>query len=389
MSIDDFTLADARDMFAAMVDWLGQQQVTDPQSEHDGAIYFTIEDRYCNRDTACAAAVFMRQARLTGDPGWSRQAAPARDAVLRMQLPNGGLPEMRGREQSDGGSLVNTGVAADNLLRAYALGLPFGDVDLLALRRMADFTLTLEWQSGAFYHDTNHVKAFDNHKGDRWGDEGSQLDCQNTTALAAMTLLRLADFLERQGGAVRSDWRAAAARAVEHLLAGQLPNGHWPYWIGADWTDIGHHAMVLHHLAEAAAFPPHDRDPRIRHALVQGGRWLVDNGLLQTKLGTKINWRREQSACVYFTHDFFLTAGALGRLGTVDLPGRQEWHHEALELLRYVRTDLWDNPEYEREGPLLLTEAGLRAGYAWFGQSMGWCLYMLDDLIEQLGGWEQ
>ena len=63
-------------------------------------------------------------------------------------------------------------------------------------------------------------------------------------------------------------------------------------------------------------------------------------------------------------------------------------YQRSLEVLRYVRTDLWDNPRRDTEGPFRLTEAGIRVGYAWFGQSMGWAAYMLDDLIEQMGWWK-
>ena len=44
----------------------------------------------------------------------------------------------------------------------------------------------------------------------------------------------------------------------------------------------------------------------------------------------------------------------------------------SLELMRYVYTDLWNNPEYKSEGPLRLTEAVLQSatpgsGNPWAG----------------------
>jgi hypothetical protein len=261
--------------------------------------------------------------------------------------------------------------------------------DLRALERMADFVMTLEWRPGAFYHDTNHLGEFRHHQTGEllWGKEGSKRDCQNTTALAAMMLLRVFHFLDENRGQPRQEWLEAAARAVRHLLDGQTPEGHWPYYFGADWLDVGHHAMSMFYLAGAAEFAPHYGNASVRDALVRGGRWLVDVGLLQTKKGTKIDWAISQSACTYFTNEYFCTAAPLARLAGIDPENRAFWRHEALELLRYVRTDLWNNPNREAEGPFKLTEAGIRIGYAWFGQSMGWSVYQLDDLIEQTGWW--
>ena len=84
-------------MYHGMAEWLGRQQVRDREGKNGGSVYFPTEDRYCNRDTACAAAVFMRMATLTGDPGWCDQANAARDHVLAVQGANGGFPELRGQ----------------------------------------------------------------------------------------------------------------------------------------------------------------------------------------------------------------------------------------------------------------------------------------------------
>ena len=387
---DSFGKDEVLGMFDEMVVWLAEQQILDEGHPHYRGIYFRTEDRYCNRDTACAARAFMRQFLVTGDEKWKEKASLARDYVLDVQEENGGYPEMRGRAKSDGGSTVNTSVIAANLIRAWQLGLESGERELEALSRMADFELALEWRPGAFYHDTNHVGAYRHHETDEplWGDEGSRRDCQNTNALAAMMFHRIFSFLEERGGEPESAWLEAAARAVRHLLDGQDRNGHWPYYIDADWLDAGHHGMCLLHLAEAAEFPPHRGNPEIEGALTRAGRWLVEEGLLQTKRGTKVNWAVSRSACLYFTVEYFLVATPLARLSNVDPERRAVWRHEALELLRYVWTDLWDNANREAEGPFRLTEAGIRLGYAWFGQSMGWAAYQLEDLIDQLGWWD-
>ena len=374
-------------MYREMAEWLGRQQVR--EGEKVGSVYFPTEDRYCNRDTACAAAVFMRMDGLTGESAWREQADAAREHVLAVQGANGGYPELRGQEHSDEGSAVNTSVIATNLIRSYGAGLACDPRDLDAIARMADFVLTLEWQRGAFYHDTNHTAAFRGPKGDlMWGDEGSQRDCHNTTALSAAMLRRIAGFLEAHGRAPDPLWREAAGRAVEHLLAGQNADGHWPYWAGATWYDVGHHGMCMHHLAEALETADASEREAAIAAIVRGAEWLLDYGLLPGRKGTKIDWAMEHSACVYFTHGYFAVAAPLARLAALDPDSAPRWRREALELMRYVRTALWDNPSAEREGPFRLTEAGLCKGYAWFGQSMGWCLYLLDDLIEQLGWWQ-
>lgn len=380
---------DVRQMFAEMVEWLARQQVSDDASPYHGCIFYPTENRYCNRDTACAAAMFMRQYHVTGDVLWKDKAALARDYVLRAQRQNGGYPELRGMEDSDGGSAVNTSIIADNLIHACALGLDYGSRDVRALERMADFELGLEWKPGAFYHDTNHLKA-DPAEHKRWGDEGSKRDCQNTTALSAMMLQRIYHFLKENGVDTKEEWLSAAARGVRHLIECQAESGHWHYYAtGADWFDMNHHGMVMFHLAEVCEFPPHKDNRKAADALIRGGRWLVRQGLLHTEKGSKIDWAIQKSACLYFTWGFFVTSAPLCRLAKLDPESREFWQTEALELLRYVRTDLWHNPECEKEGPFRLTEAGMAPGYAWFGQSLGWCLYQLDDLINQMGWWDK
>ncbi|HCA48265.1 MAG TPA: hypothetical protein DEP45_13200 [Armatimonadetes bacterium] len=376
-------------MYDEMLSWLAAQQVGEGDAQHSGAIYFPSEDRFCNRDTACAAMLFAREARRSGDAAWLERASRARDYVLRVQKPNGGFPELRHREQSDEGSTVNTSIVADSLMKTHERGLDLGARDLDALARMADFELTLEWQPGAFYHDMNHLSTFVTPDGARrWGEEGSRLDCQNTTALAAMMLLRISDFLLARGREPRREWREASSRAVERVLAGQDPDGQWPYRMGGGGRDAGHHAMVILHLAQISQHPEHAGDERIRAALLRGGEWLLACPLLNTRAGTKIDWAISRSALTYFTTEYFFIAAALARLCGVDPEHADRWQHEALELLRYVRGTLWDNPKAETEGPFCLTEAGLTFGYAWFGQSMGWVLYHLEDLISQLGWWE-
>jgi len=380
-----FKSEDAVEMFDAMAKWLAANQVSQKDDPNRGAVYFPTEDRFCNRDTACMARIFMRQLTRTEDNSWREKAALARDYVLHAQKPIGGFPELRGREESDKASTVNTSIVAANLIKAYELGLDCGTRDLDALAKMADFVMTLEWKPGAFYHDTNHASAFK----DRWGDEGSHLDCQNTTALAAMILQRVYYFLETKGGNPKTTWLKAAGRAVEHLLEGQSDTGQWPYFFDAKWEDAGHHAMCIFYLAKAASFSAHADNPEVSNALQRGARWVIDKALLQTKLGTKINWARSRTACLYFTSEYFFIAAALALMSNLDAQNGDEHRHEALELMRYVRTDLWDNVNYETEGPFRLTEAGIKIGYAWFGQSMGWAAYQLDELIENMGWWEK
>ena len=64
----------------------------------------------------------MRWFARTGDSTWKQAAVAALDYVLRVQKPSGGYPELRGLEESDGGSTVNTGIIADNLIAAFKSG---------------------------------------------------------------------------------------------------------------------------------------------------------------------------------------------------------------------------------------------------------------------------
>jgi hypothetical protein len=144
----------------------------------------------------------------------------------------------------------------------------------------------------------------------------------------------------------------------------------------------------MQYLAEAAIYPPHNRNRSILSAQRRAALWLTRDPLLQTKRGTKINWAINTTACIYFTTEYFFIACPLTRVANMDPKDGDLWRHEALELMRYVRTDLWDNQNRDTEGPYRLTEAGIKIGYAWFGQSMGWCIYMLDELIEQMGWWK-
>jgi hypothetical protein len=203
-----------------------------------------------------------------------------------------------------------------------------------------------------------------------------------------MVLQRIYYFLKTRGGRPKTAWLDAAARAIAHLLQGQNKDGQWSYFFDATWKDAGHHAMCMLYLAEAASYPPHDRNRAILKALRRGARWMVDEALLQSKRGTKINWAVNKTACLYFTTEYFFIATPLARLAALDSKSGDEFRHEALELLRYVRTDLWDNGNCDTEGPYRLTEADIKIGYAWFGQSMGWSIYMLDELIEQMGWWK-
>ncbi len=390
-SIKEFGRKKAVGMFEEMVTWLSEHQVAKRGDPNRGAIYFPTEDRFCNRDTACMARAFMRQHLRTGDMAWRQKASLARDHVLSVQKPNGGYPELRGRKQSDDGSTVNTSLVAANLIKAYELGLDCQTRDLAALEKMADFELTLEWKPGAFYHDTNHRRTFKDQSGTiiHWGEEGSHRDCQNTTALASMMLQRIYYYLAKHGGKPKQVWLSAAGRAIKHLLAGQDRDGQWPYCVGDKWKDAGHHAMCMQYLVEAAAYPPHNRNRSILSALRRAAVWLSRDALLQTKKGTKINWAVNNTACLYFTAEYFFIASALTRFANMDDSKNGDiWRHEALELMRYVRTDLWNNAQRDNEGPFRLTEAGIKIGYAWFGQSMGWCVYTLDDLIEGMGWWK-
>lgn len=143
--------------------------------------------------------------------------------------------------------------------------------------------------------------------------------------------------------------------------------------------------MTLFHLAQASEFPPHNKNTMIKKSIIRGGKWLVKEGILHTEKGSKINWAMERSACVYFTLNYFIVSASLARIVNIDIKNRDFWKRESIELLRYVRTDLWYNTFKEKEGPFRLSEAGLVAGYSFFGQSLAWALYYFDDLITQMG----
>lgn len=366
--------ADIVAMFREMAEWLAVQQVQDPAHPHHGAVWFPTETRYDNRDTGCAALAYRRLHQMTGDDRYAAQAELARDYALRVQEEDGGYAELtRGNERMDEGSIVNTGMIADSLIRAYGAGLAWSDRDLEALARMADFALTLEWTPGGFYHDENHAY------------KKSRMDCQNTTALAAVALTHIHDFLAAAGYRTNPAWLEAVERALPRLLAGQEPTGQWPYRLDEldkYPCDMNHHGMMMVHLGDLYR---RFEQPELLDALRLGGEWIVEDCVLHTEHGSKHNWVFQKSACLYFTWGYFMTASALQQLAALDEAQANHWSHEARELLRYVRTDLWHNARYETEGPFKLTEGGWAPGYAWHGQSMGWCCYQMDHILCDLG----
>lgn len=357
----------------AMTTWLAGQQIQDSAHSYYRAIWYPSEQRYDNRDTGCAALAFWRRFLLTGEQRYRTQAHLAREYVLDVQEEDGGYAELtRNNARMDEGSTVNTGMIAVSLVRAFEAGLECTQRDLEALARMADYLLTLEWTPGGFYHDENHLY------------KKSKMDCQNTTALAATTLCHIRRLLLAHDYPINAAWEEAVLRAMERLLQGQDASGQWPYRLGMIDTypcDMNHHGMLM--LMQGELYRVY-QDQRLLDALVLGGRWLVEDAFLPTPHGTKHNWAFQQSACLYFTAGYFFTSSALAQLAALDEDRYEYWNHQARELLRYVRTDLWDNPRYETEGPFRLTEAGLAPGYAWHGQAMGWCTYLMDHLLADL-----
>jgi hypothetical protein len=358
----------------AMLTWLAGQQVQDAEHQYYRAIWYPSERRYDNRDTGCAALAFWRLFQKTGDEKFLHQAQLAKEYVLDVQEEDGGYAELtKDNARMDEGSTVNTGTIAMSLIRAFEAGFECTKRDLTALSRMADFLLTLEWIEGGFYHDENHLY------------KKSRMDCQNTTALAAASLCHIDRLLTAHNFPTKPVWKEAATRSIERLLQGQDASGQWPYRLGMIDTypcDMNHHGMLMLMVGELYRIFP---DPRLLDALTLGGQWLVEDAFLQTPHGTKHNWAFQRSACLYFTAGYFFTSSALAQLAVLDKSRHEFWNHHARELLRYVRTDLWDNPQYETEGPFRLTEAGLAPGYAWHGQAMGWCTYLMDHVLADLG----
>lgn len=353
-----------------MIHWLRGQQIQEVGHPHYGAIWYPTERRYDNRDTACSIPVFWRQYLATGEERYRQQADLARQYVLSVQEEDGGFAELTfDNKRMDEGSTVNTGMAMMALVRAFEAGYPCEQTDLAALSRMADFLLTLEWTPGGFYHDENHIL------------KNSGLDCQNTTALAAASLCLVTRFLSAQNYPLKAEWQNALERAIKRLLEGQDASGQWPYRLGMIERypcDMNHHGMLMLMVGELYR---QYRDERLLSALVLGGQWLVEDAFLQTAHGTKHNWAFQKSACLYFTAGYFHTASALMQLAELDTGHQSYWDHHARELLRYVRTDLWHNPKHSEEGPFRLTEAGMAPGYAWHGQAMGWCAYLMDHIL--------
>lgn len=383
ISCHDFGKKDLIEMYSKIAEWLLNNQITDSKSKYHGSIYYPSEKRYCNRDTACLASCFMRLYKNTSEKKWLEHADLARKNVLSLQLENGGFPELRNLEQSDDGSAVNTSIVADNLIKAYQLGLPYDKKDLISLSRMADFELCLEWKPGAFYHDTEHL-GIPRYKDRGWGKEGSKIDCHNTTALSAMMLQKIYYFLKENAFPVKQEWLNAASRAVKHLLSVLNEEKHWPYMDDCKWIDVNHHGMTMYYLLKASEYEPHCHDENVRQVLIESGKWLTEKGLLHTEKGSKPDWALQQSACIYFSWGYFVMGTPLACLGRIDPANKRYWHNEAMELMRYVKTSLWNNPKYKEEGPMKISEGGLTKGFAFFGQSLGWCLYQLDELINEI-----
>jgi hypothetical protein len=224
-----------------------------------------------------------------------------------VQEEDGGYAELgRDNRRIDEGSIVNTGIVSDALIRAYRAGLPFGERDINALERMADFELKLEWTPGGFYHDEGHIYR------------NSKIDCQNTTALAGMSLAHVYRFLKEEGRQPNEPWIEAARRTIPRLIEGQYPTGQWPYSIGNIKSfpcDMNHHGMVMLFIGELYRY---FGEKKLLDALIIGGKWLVEDAFLHTEHGTKHNWAFQKSACLYFTWGYFMTAAALAQLAALD-----------------------------------------------------------------------
>jgi hypothetical protein len=371
--IEVFDEAEIVSMYEAMQGWLAGQQVQDKSDPYFGAVWYPSERRYDNRDTGCAALAFWRMFQATGKQQYRAQANLARDYVLAIQEEDGGYAELTfDNKRIDEGSAVNTGMIALSLIRAYEAGFEWSERDIQALSHMADFLLTLEWTPGGFYHDQNHL----------FND--TKKDCQNTTALAGVSLCQIHRFLSVNGYEVNPVWMEAAQRTLDRLLEGQDITGQWPYRMGMIDIypcDMNHHGMLMLLVGELYRILG---DERLLEALILGGQWLVEDALLPTPQGSRHNWTFQRSACLYFTAGYFFTSSALAQLAVLDRDNALYWREQAVELLRYVRNDLWDNPAYETEGPFLLTEAGMAPGYAWHGQAMAWCTYLMDHVLVDL-----
>ena len=349
----------------------------DANHEFYGRIHYPSEGRYDNRGTGCAVLAFWRLYGMTGEDRFADQARLARDTVLNIQEDDGGYAELgRNQVRMDEGSIVNTGLISDSLVLAYRAGLDYDRRDIESLCRMADYMLTLEWLPGAFYHDEGH--AYRN----------SKMDCQNTTALAGMSLLHIYDFVKENGGPADPRWLEAAQRTIPRIIAGQEDTGQWPYRLGEIEKypcDMNHHGMLAMTACEIYSRLP---DPDLLDRLIRGAYFLTEDTFLHTERGTKHNWAYQRSACLYFTQGYFLTSSYLALLSQLDKDHGDTWAHEAREIMRYVRTDLWHCPapgyEHLEEGPYRMTEQGLAPGYAFHGQALAWCSYQMDYFMRAL-----
>jgi len=275
-----------KDMVAEIAEWSKRRQVMDESDTHFGAVY-SEEDKYCFQDAAASAVLFMRMYRWVGDGEWVKRARRAKEYAYKGQhddegnaLRFGAFPFMRSFGTPDYARLtyplpsvdgVSTCIIANLLIKLFEEGMEAEPRDLERLRRIAVWIINNESHPGVFRH----------HEGDERGDGGFG-DCQNTNAMGAGTLCRIAHFLRKQGQDTPSRWMEAAARGVNRVISGQEAIGEWPYLYatlgrGQRYApdSVPDQGMGLYHLLLAAEHEPFRNDARLLRVLRRAACWYL------------------------------------------------------------------------------------------------------------------
>lgn len=353
---EGFGRSDLRAMYDDLLAWCARRQVLDPNDRYYGAVY-SEEDKYDFRDAAAAAVVFARAWRDTKDPQWRRRALAARSYTYKgqhvddpqnpqqyggfCQMVDGkwGLTFRRLGDTLPKVTGVETCIAVNHLVKTIELGLEPSEEDLKRLELAGAWVAANEFRPGVFHHH-----------------EGSDGDCQNSNALAAMALARAHQALERAGRRPPAAWLEAARRGMAHYLDGQEAIGVWPYLFATIGRGQAFHernipdqGMGAYHFLVACRTPAFRHEQRAADRMRRAARWWLSTSRIDRRdprPTIDLDDRKASGALKFsaFTWCRFTAAASLLRIAR-DSGETEPWRWLALRYMEHVRLKLWNRSD--------------------------------------------